>query len=56
MKRTRGEPVAEPRPLQKARGISAAKNARIFASMKPIWKRLPLVSDSGKLIDEDRNR
>jgi prevent-host-death family protein len=52
----RGEPVAELRPIQKSKGISAAKKAQIFASMQPIWKRLPKTGDSGRIIEEDRNR
>lgn len=51
----RGEPVAELRPLNSKR-LSAAKKAKIFASMEKIWSRLPEMGDSSELISEDRNR
>ena len=52
----RGEPVAELRPVTTPRRVDAHKKARIFASMRRIWARMPQVSDSTKIIEEDRNR
>ncbi len=52
----RGEPVAELRPLSPQPRIPAAKKARIFASMEKLWTRMPRVGDSGKIIEEDRDR
>ena len=52
----RGEPVAELRPLSAPPRIPAAKKAQIFASMRRVWDRMPRVSDSTKIIEDDRNR
>lgn len=52
----RGEPVAELRPLTAPARISASKKAQIFTSMRKIWARMPQVSDSTKIIDDDRSR
>lgn len=52
----RGEPVAELRPVGALPSISAAKKARIFNSMRRMWNRMPQVSDSTKIIEEDRDR
>jgi len=52
----RGEPVAELRPITAAPHISAARKARIFTSMRRIWARMPRVSDSTKIIEDDRSR
>ncbi|HTW67986.1 MAG TPA: type II toxin-antitoxin system prevent-host-death family antitoxin [Bryobacteraceae bacterium] len=52
----RGEPVAELRPLTVLPRIPAAKKARIFASMQKTWNKMPRVSDSTKIIAEDRER
>ena len=52
----RGEPVAELRPLSSLPRIAAAKKARIFASMRKVWARVPEVRDSTRIISEDRNR
>ena len=52
----RGQPVAELRPLAAPSRMSAAKKARIFASMQRIWARLPQVSDSARILEEDRDR
>ena len=52
----RGEPVAELRPISPPRGMPAGKKARIFASMRKMWARMPQVSDSTKILEEDRNR
>jgi prevent-host-death family protein len=52
----RGEPVAELRPLAAAKGMSPAAKARIFASMRRLWARLPETRDSGQVIEEDRTR
>lgn len=53
---SRGQPVAELRPLSASPRIPAVKKARIFASMQKIWDRMPQVRDSGKIIEDDRNR
>lgn len=53
---SRGEPVAELRPLTSPKRMVAAKKARIFASMQKIWDRTPQVSDSTKIIEDDRGR
>lgn len=52
----RGEPVAELRPLSVASSMPAAAKDRIFLSMKEVWDRMPLSSDSTKTIEEDRDR
>jgi prevent-host-death family protein len=52
----RGEPVAELRPLSAPARMAAGKKARIFNSMKKIWGRMPQVSDSTRMIEEDRSR
>lgn len=52
----RGEPVAELRPLSAPPRIAAARKARIFASMREVWARMPEESDSTKIIEEDRDR
>src|SRR5258708_30886891 len=52
----RGEPVAELRPVSSPRRMPAGKKARIFASMRKMWARMPQVSDSTKILEEDRSR
>jgi prevent-host-death family protein len=52
----RGEPVAELRPITARPRIPAAKKARIFASMRKIWARMPQVGDSTKILEDDRSR
>jgi prevent-host-death family protein len=52
----RGEPVAELRPISAPPRMAADKKARIFNSMKKVWARMPQVSDSTKIIEEDRSR
>lgn len=52
----RGEPVAELRPITSPRLMAAAKKARIFASMQTLWDRMPRVSDSTKILADDRDR
>jgi len=52
----RGEPVAELRPITTPSPMAAGKKARIFTSMRRIWARMPQVSDSTKMIEEDRSR
>jgi prevent-host-death family protein len=52
----RGEPVAELRPLAAPTRMPAGKKARIFASMRPLWARMPQVGDSTKIVEEDRDR
>ncbi len=52
----RGEPVAELRPISSSSGISKDAKEVIFASMKELWDRMPLTSDSTKTIAEDRDR
>ena len=51
-----GQPVAELRPITSPPRMPAAKKARIFASMRKIWARMPQVSDSTKIVEEDRGR
>ena len=53
---SRGEPIAELRPLTSPRGMAPAKKARIFASMQKVWNRMPRVGDSTKILEEDRGR
>ena len=50
------EPVAELRPLTASSRMPAGKKARIFDSMREIWARMPQVSDSTKIVEEDRDR
>jgi len=52
----RGEPVAELRPLTPEPRMNAAKKTRIFRSMDELWLRVPATHDSGKIIEEDRDR
>jgi prevent-host-death family protein len=52
----RGEPVAELRPITVPAPMAASKKARIFTSMRRIWARMPQVSDSTKILEEDRSR
>jgi antitoxin (DNA-binding transcriptional repressor) of toxin-antitoxin stability system len=52
----RGEPVAELRPLSAPPRIAAGKKARIFASMRKVWARMPELSDSTEIISDDRDR
>ena len=52
----RGEPVAELRPITTSSRLANAKKARIFNSMRAIWARMPQVTDSTKILEEDRDR
>ena len=52
----RGEPVAELRPISSASHMPAAAKDLIFLSMKEVWDRMRLTSDSAKTIEEDRER
>jgi prevent-host-death family protein len=52
----RGEPVAELRPIAVPERMPDADKAKIFASMKEIWARMPQLSDSGAILEEDRDR
>jgi len=52
----RGEPVAELHPITAPARMPADKKARIFSSMRKVWSRMPQVSDSTKIIEEDRSR
>jgi len=52
----RGEPVAELRPISVPSCMPVDKKGRIFDSMQEIWARMPQVSDSTKIIEEDRDR
>jgi prevent-host-death family protein len=52
----RGEPVAELRPISAPSGLPPAEKARIFDSMRDLWDRMPQVSDSTKIVEEDRDR
>ena len=52
----RGAPVAELRPLTAPSSLPESKKARIFTSMRRIWDRMPQVTDSAEILDQDRNR
>jgi antitoxin (DNA-binding transcriptional repressor) of toxin-antitoxin stability system len=52
---SRGKPVAELRPVGPRRP-SRAEIKRIFAEMEKIWASMPLMPDSGKILEEDRDR
>ena len=52
----RGEPIAELRPLAVSARMPADKKAKIFASMQKMWSRMPKVTNSGKILEEDRTR
>lgn len=52
----RGEPVAELRPITVPPPMAAGKKTRIFTSMRKIWARMPQVSDSTTILEEDRSR
>jgi prevent-host-death family protein len=52
----RGEPVAELRPIGAPTRVPDAKKAQIFDSMRALWARMPQVSDSTNIIEEDRDR
>lgn len=52
----RGEPVAELRPLSGKSSMPDSEKDRIFLSMKEVWDRMPMSSDSTKTIEEDRDR
>jgi len=52
----RGEPVAELRPLTAPQRMAGGAKARIFTSMRKVWARMPQVSDSTKILEEDRSR
>lgn len=52
----RGEPVAELRPITSPAPMPSGKKARIFTSMRKVWARMPQVSDSTKILEEDRSR
>jgi len=52
----RGEPVAELRPITAPPRMAAGKKARLFTSMRRIWARMPQVSNSTRILEEDRSR
>ena len=52
----RGQPVAELRPMTAPPATTPGTKARIFSSMRKIWARMPEVSDSTKILEEDRSR
>lgn len=52
----RGEPVAELRPITGPARMPAGKKAKIFASMRELWARMPEVGDSTEIIEQDRDR
>ena len=52
----RGEPIAELRPISSPPRMPAVEKARIFASMRKVWERMPEVGDSTTIIEEDRDR
>lgn len=51
-----GQPVAELGPISGRSGMAGAAKERIFLSMKEVWDRMLLTSDSAKTIEEDRDR
>jgi antitoxin (DNA-binding transcriptional repressor) of toxin-antitoxin stability system len=52
----RGEAVAELRPVSAPLRMPAGKKARIFASMRGLWARMPSAGDSAEILAEDRSR
>ncbi len=50
------EAVAELGPSTFQGRMAAGKKARIFASMRKMWARMLQVSDSTKILEEDRSR
>jgi prevent-host-death family protein len=52
----RGEPVAELRPFAGPSSMPDGKKAQIFDAMREIWARMLQVSDSTKIVEEDRDR
>jgi len=52
----RGEPVAELRPVTAPSRMPPGAKERIFDSMKDLWAGMPQTGDSGKIIEEDRDR
>lgn len=52
----RGEPVAELRPITSPARMPVGTKARIFTSMRKVWARMPQVSDSTRILEEDRSR
>jgi hypothetical protein len=36
--------------------MALRKKAQIFASMAKLWARMPQLGDSGKILEEDRDR
>jgi prevent-host-death family protein len=52
----RGQPVAELRPLPSPGHTAEDERSRVFDSMQAIWARMPQVSDSTAIIEDDRNR
>ena len=52
----RGEPVAELRPINAPARMPAARKARLFESMRGIWRRMPQMDDSSRIVEEDRDR
>ena len=51
-----GEPVSELRPLSGKSGMPNAMKEHIFLSMREVWDRVPLSSDSTTTVGEDRDR
>jgi antitoxin (DNA-binding transcriptional repressor) of toxin-antitoxin stability system len=52
----RGQPVAELRPLTAPSRLADVKKAQIFDSMRAIWARMPQVTDSAQILEDDRDR
>lgn len=52
----RGEPVAELRPITVPDRMPAAKKAQVFEAMHKLWDSMPQVADSGRFVEDDRNR
>lgn len=53
---SRGKPVAELRPITVHSSMPENARNEIFISMRDLWDRMPQVTDSTTLIEEDRDR
>jgi prevent-host-death family protein len=52
----RGEPVAELHPIVKPKELTPEARARIYKEMEKLRASMPLAPESGRFIEEDRNR
>jgi len=53
---SRGQPVAELRPVTVPLPMPASKKRQIFTSMRRIWARMPQAGDTARILEEDRGR